>query len=211
VCYILIFLSTISLIDYRNMSLINRLISEQGKILSRKINRLTLKQKQFIRNERKLEKGYHIFYLSKEHYPQWFYMEPLLIVHQQRFYVEPLLILDPINSGPTCSLKLLLKNLFQMHVATTGLPSKQLERTLPPSGPRHRRLHRDPIVAAATAVLGPLHRRPRAGTSSTQPPWPLHRHRHWSATVMQGALARKHRDLTPPCRIAAPARTSHSP
>jgi hypothetical protein len=141
-----------------------------------------LKQKQFIRNERKLEKGYHIFYLSKEHYPQWFYMEPLLIVHQQRFHVEPLLILDPINSGPTCSLKLLLKNLFLMHVATTGLPSKQLERTLPPSGPRHRRLHRDPSSPlpppcrdpfTAAPVPGPLQpnrRGPFIATATGVPP-----------------------------------------
>jgi hypothetical protein len=31
------------------------------------------------------EKRHRIFYLSKEHYQQWFYMEPMLIVHQQRF------------------------------------------------------------------------------------------------------------------------------
>jgi ribosomal protein S18 len=54
------FLSTISLIDnnaqidYRNMSLINRLISEQGKILSRQINRLTLKEQRFLRKEREM-------------------------------------------------------------------------------------------------------------------------------------------------------------
>nr|YP_009862076.1 ribosomal protein S18 [Viscum ovalifolium]QKV09901.1 ribosomal protein S18 [Viscum ovalifolium] len=35
-------------IDYRNMSLISRFISEQGKIFSRRINRLTLKQQRFI-------------------------------------------------------------------------------------------------------------------------------------------------------------------
>uniref|UniRef100_UPI0030DDDF6F ribosomal protein S18 n=1 Tax=Herniaria glabra TaxID=115624 RepID=UPI0030DDDF6F len=35
-------------IDYRNMSLISRFISEQGKILSRRINRLTLKQQRLI-------------------------------------------------------------------------------------------------------------------------------------------------------------------
>nr|YP_009748262.1 ribosomal protein S18 [Pogonia japonica]YP_009748338.1 ribosomal protein S18 [Pogonia minor]QII89942.1 ribosomal protein S18 [Pogonia japonica]QII90018.1 ribosomal protein S18 [Pogonia minor] len=35
-------------IDYRNMSLISRFISEQGKILSRRVNRLTLKQQRFI-------------------------------------------------------------------------------------------------------------------------------------------------------------------
>ncbi|KAL2924472.1 30S ribosomal protein S18 chloroplastic [Bienertia sinuspersici] len=35
-------------IDYRNMSLISRFISEQGKILSRRVNRLTLKQKRLI-------------------------------------------------------------------------------------------------------------------------------------------------------------------
>nr|YP_010471820.1 ribosomal protein S18 [Nervilia fordii]UVG41177.1 ribosomal protein S18 [Nervilia fordii] len=35
-------------IDYRNMSLISRFISEQGKILSRRTNRLTLKQQRFI-------------------------------------------------------------------------------------------------------------------------------------------------------------------
>nr|YP_010121584.1 ribosomal protein S18 [Pinguicula alpina]QRE78639.1 ribosomal protein S18 [Pinguicula alpina] len=34
-------------IDYRNMSLISRFISEQGKILSRRVNRLTLKQQRF--------------------------------------------------------------------------------------------------------------------------------------------------------------------
>ncbi|KAG4115490.1 hypothetical protein ERO13_D12G107900v2 [Gossypium hirsutum] len=35
-------------IDYRNMSLISRFISEQGKILSRQVNRLTLKQQRLI-------------------------------------------------------------------------------------------------------------------------------------------------------------------
>nr|YP_009988172.1 ribosomal protein S18 [Sedum lineare]QNM38409.1 ribosomal protein S18 [Sedum lineare] len=36
------------LIDYRNMSLISRFISEQGKILSRRVNKLTLKQQRLI-------------------------------------------------------------------------------------------------------------------------------------------------------------------
>jgi hypothetical protein len=45
-----------------------------------------LKQKRFIRKERKMgKKGHQIFYLSKEYYQQWFYMEPLMIVHQQQF------------------------------------------------------------------------------------------------------------------------------
>nr|QUQ06951.1 ribosomal protein S18 [Sauvagesia rhodoleuca] len=35
-------------IDYRNMSLISRFISEQGKILSRRVNRLALKQQRLI-------------------------------------------------------------------------------------------------------------------------------------------------------------------
>nr|YP_009450053.1 ribosomal protein S18 [Burmannia cryptopetala]ANK36250.1 ribosomal protein S18 [Burmannia cryptopetala] len=35
-------------IDYRNMSLISRFISEQGKILSRRVNRLTLKHQRLI-------------------------------------------------------------------------------------------------------------------------------------------------------------------
>nr|YP_010007905.1 ribosomal protein S18 [Combretum indicum]QNR87594.1 ribosomal protein S18 [Combretum indicum] len=35
-------------IDYRNMSLISRFISEQGKILPRRVNRLTLKQQRLI-------------------------------------------------------------------------------------------------------------------------------------------------------------------
>lgn len=35
-------------IDYRNMSLISRFISEQGKILSRRVNKLTLKQQRLI-------------------------------------------------------------------------------------------------------------------------------------------------------------------
>nr|YP_009541269.1 30S ribosomal protein S18 [Actinidia rufa]AYQ95399.1 30S ribosomal protein S18 [Actinidia rufa] len=35
-------------IDYRNLSLIIRFISEQGKILSRRVNRLTLKQQRLI-------------------------------------------------------------------------------------------------------------------------------------------------------------------
>ncbi|KAH6755887.1 ribosomal protein S18 [Perilla frutescens var. hirtella] len=35
-------------IDYRNMSLMSRFISEQGKILSRQVNRLTLKQQRLI-------------------------------------------------------------------------------------------------------------------------------------------------------------------
>nr|YP_010892190.1 ribosomal protein S18 [Ludwigia hyssopifolia]WJO89886.1 ribosomal protein S18 [Ludwigia hyssopifolia] len=35
-------------IDYRNVSLISRFISEQGKILSRRVNRLTLKQQRLI-------------------------------------------------------------------------------------------------------------------------------------------------------------------
>ncbi|TYI10295.1 hypothetical protein E1A91_A09G118800v1 [Gossypium mustelinum] len=35
-------------IDYKNMSLISRFISERGKILSRRVNRLTLKQQRLI-------------------------------------------------------------------------------------------------------------------------------------------------------------------
>nr|YP_010513751.1 ribosomal protein S18 [Tephrosia onobrychoides]UXL85322.1 ribosomal protein S18 [Tephrosia onobrychoides] len=35
-------------IDYKNMGLISRFISEQGKILSRRVNRLTLKQQRLI-------------------------------------------------------------------------------------------------------------------------------------------------------------------
>nr|YP_009414724.1 ribosomal protein S18 [Platycodon grandiflorus]ARR27729.1 ribosomal protein S18 [Platycodon grandiflorus]UXO94426.1 ribosomal protein S18 [Platycodon grandiflorus]WCD61519.1 ribosomal protein S18 [Platycodon grandiflorus] len=35
-------------IDYRNLSLISRFISEQGKILSRRVNKLTLKQQRLI-------------------------------------------------------------------------------------------------------------------------------------------------------------------
>nr|YP_009747730.1 ribosomal protein S18 [Lecanorchis japonica]QII89410.1 ribosomal protein S18 [Lecanorchis japonica] len=36
------------IIDYRNVSLIGRFISEQGKILSRRMNRLTLKKQKLI-------------------------------------------------------------------------------------------------------------------------------------------------------------------
>nr|YP_010920836.1 ribosomal protein S18 [Philotheca trachyphylla]WAJ53938.1 ribosomal protein S18 [Philotheca trachyphylla] len=35
-------------INYRNMTLINRFLSEQGKILSRRVNRLTLKEQRLI-------------------------------------------------------------------------------------------------------------------------------------------------------------------
>nr|YP_010514165.1 ribosomal protein S18 [Strongylodon macrobotrys]UXL85818.1 ribosomal protein S18 [Strongylodon macrobotrys] len=35
-------------IDYKNMGLISRFLSEQGKILSRRVNRLTLKQQRLI-------------------------------------------------------------------------------------------------------------------------------------------------------------------
>nr|QIS90635.1 ribosomal protein S18 [Epimedium brevicornu]QOI14662.1 ribosomal protein S18 [Epimedium brevicornu]QXO07947.1 ribosomal protein S18 [Epimedium brevicornu]QXO08032.1 ribosomal protein S18 [Epimedium brevicornu] len=35
-------------IDYRNLSLITRFISDQGKILSRRVNRVTLKQQRLI-------------------------------------------------------------------------------------------------------------------------------------------------------------------
>nr|YP_010268484.1 ribosomal protein S18 [Pseudocodon convolvulaceus]QTZ17960.1 ribosomal protein S18 [Pseudocodon vinciflorus]UIG86692.1 ribosomal protein S18 [Pseudocodon convolvulaceus] len=35
-------------IDYRNMSLISRFISDHGKILSRRVNRLTLRQQRLI-------------------------------------------------------------------------------------------------------------------------------------------------------------------
>lgn len=35
-------------IDYKNMSLLYRLISQQGKILSRRVNRSTLKQQRLI-------------------------------------------------------------------------------------------------------------------------------------------------------------------
>jgi hypothetical protein len=71
------------------MSLINRFNSEQGKILSKQINRLTLKQQRFIRKEGKIgKKGINFFYLSKEHHQQLFYMQPLLILeYQQRFYI----------------------------------------------------------------------------------------------------------------------------
>jgi len=48
-------------IDYKNMSLISRFISEQGKILSRRVNRLTLKQQRLItiailNNEKQFER-----------------------------------------------------------------------------------------------------------------------------------------------------------
>jgi ribosomal protein S18 len=44
------------------MSLINRFNSEQGKILSKQINRLTLKQQRFIRKEGKIgKKGINFF------------------------------------------------------------------------------------------------------------------------------------------------------
>jgi hypothetical protein len=165
--------------------------------------------------------------LSKEHYQQQSYMEPLLIVHQQRFldtttidieininnsstyeplliyrlqqwfHVEPLLILDTINSGPTFRLKSLGNFLFPSDATATGPPSrKRLERTLPLLGP-----HRC--------------RRRCAGTLSPPPPPPCQD--LFDATFItamtpssmppsgQGAPARKHRDLTPPCQIAAPA------
>nr|YP_010294602.1 ribosomal protein S18 [Xyris pauciflora]ULQ68740.1 ribosomal protein S18 [Xyris pauciflora] len=35
-------------VDYRNINLLNRFISEQGKILSRKVNRLNFKQQRLI-------------------------------------------------------------------------------------------------------------------------------------------------------------------
>nr|YP_008378805.1 ribosomal protein S18 [Najas flexilis]AFY64160.1 ribosomal protein S18 [Najas flexilis] len=35
-------------IDYRNVNLLNQFISEQGKILSRRVKRLTLKQQRLI-------------------------------------------------------------------------------------------------------------------------------------------------------------------
>lgn len=35
-------------IDYKNMSLLYRFVSQQGKILSRRVNRLTLKQQRLI-------------------------------------------------------------------------------------------------------------------------------------------------------------------
>jgi len=60
-------------IDYKNMGLICRFISEQGKLLSRRVNRLTLKQQRlitiaikqarilsslpFLNNEKKFEKS----------------------------------------------------------------------------------------------------------------------------------------------------------
>jgi hypothetical protein len=52
---------------------------------------------------------------------------------------------------------------------------------------------------------GPLrcHRRPHAGTSSTQPPQPLHRCHRRSTTKEEGAPVRKRPDLTLPCRITA--------
>jgi small subunit ribosomal protein S18 len=37
-------------VDYKNMSLISRFISEQGKILSGRVNRLTSKQQRLITN-----------------------------------------------------------------------------------------------------------------------------------------------------------------
>jgi hypothetical protein len=37
------------------------------------------------KRKKNYKKGHQNFYLSKEHYQQRFYMEPLLIAHQQRF------------------------------------------------------------------------------------------------------------------------------
>jgi hypothetical protein len=113
----------------------------------------------------------------------------LIVEYQHRFHVEPLLILDPINSGPACSLKSLDKFSFPSHAVTAGPPRKRLECTLPLPGSRRHHLRWDHLIAAA--MMGPLRRRrcPRAGTSSMQPLWPLHRHRRRSATEEQGAPA----------------------
>jgi hypothetical protein len=130
--------------------------------------------------------------LSKEHYQQQSYMEPLLIVHQQRFidtttidieininnsstyeplliyrlqqwfHVEPLLILDTINLGPAFR----LKSLGNFCFPRTLLPLDHHQG----SDWSARCHYQDPVVVAA-AVPGPFHRHhhPRVGTSSMQP------------------------------------------
>jgi hypothetical protein len=125
-----------------------------------------------MKKKEKWEKGHRGFYLSKEHY-------------QQRFYMEPLLILDTINPGPAVRPESLHKILFPSHATAARPPArKPLEHMLPLLGPRCRRRCRVPIIAAATSMPGPLrrHRHPRARTSSTQPPRPLHHRCCWSAT-----------------------------
>jgi hypothetical protein len=103
------------------MSLINWFISEQGKILSRQINRLTLKQQWFIRKERKLEKGHQLFYLSKEHYQQRFYMDP--------FAAASALVMGPLRRNP--------HGPFIAATVRAPLRSKEHRQESAPSSPCH--------------------------------------------------------------------------
>jgi hypothetical protein len=75
------------------------------------------------------------------------------------------------------------------------------------------RCHCQGPVAVAAVVLRPLRHRllSHVGTSSMQLSWPLHRRHHRSTLEEQGAPVRKHPDLTPPCRIAAPTQTDVGP
>jgi hypothetical protein len=116
---------------------------------------------------------------------QWFHVEPLLILDTINLgpALELLLILDTINLGPAFHLESHRKISFPSRVATARPPSrKRLERRLPQPRPHHRHRHR-------------LY--PHAGTSSTQPPQPLHRRCCRSTTKEQPTPARKRPNLTP--------------
>jgi hypothetical protein len=88
------------------MSLINRFISEEEKILSRQINRLTLKQQRFIRKEKLGKRASDFLSVKKTLSAALLHgtvvdsplttatYEPLLMYKlQQQFHEEPMLIL----------------------------------------------------------------------------------------------------------------------
>jgi hypothetical protein len=159
------------------------------------------------------EKGHQIFYLSREHYQQRFYMEPLLIVHQHRFrgktavdswhykfetHLRPEITWQNFISLARCRRRT-TKEATRAHSMAVGTPSM-----LPPSGPHHYcRGHRagtptspqppcrDPFSAAAA---------PHVEKSSMQLPRPLHWRCHWSAA-----------DLTPLCYITSSIAIHHCP
>jgi hypothetical protein len=106
------------------------------------------------------DKGHWIFYLSKEHYQQQFYVDLLFIVHQQQFNLGTAIdselsrVVPRRTAADTWAYKLRTRLLARNHLAKFCFP-----HTLPLSGHLHRHLlHRPPPFQdsfdATVSVLG---------------------------------------------------------
>nr|AMM04638.1 ribosomal protein S18 [Monotropa hypopitys] len=71
-------------IDYRNISLISRFISQQGKILSRRVSKLTLKQQRLITIA--IKKARILSLLPFQNNETFFKMKRAQMIHTKKYF-----------------------------------------------------------------------------------------------------------------------------